>query len=117
MPATRIAFACAAPIVLGAMAWSAPALAAPTPFERAVLNQLNSSTRADIERRATGGNSVLEVIGTSLINNYYQAGAQTPGQALTVVAIDFGKGVVVLKREPSTFEVVNFDPQTLRIRR
>ena len=117
MKATRFAFACAAPIVLSALAWSAPALAAPTPFERAVLNQLNASTRADIEKRATDGNSVLEVIGTALINNYYQAGAQNPGTPLTVVAIDFGKGVVVLKREPSTFEVVNFDPQTLRIRR
>ena len=117
MLARRIAFACAAPIALGAMAWSAPALAAPTPFERAVLNQLNASTRASIERRATDGNSVLEVIGTSLINNYYESGARNPGEPLTVVAIDFGKGVVVLKREPSTFEVVSFDPQTLRIRR
>ncbi len=120
MHATRTAFACAAPLVLGAMAWSAPALAqrsTPTAFERGVLAQLDSATRGRVEQRATDGNTVLNVVGTMLLNNYYVSGARSPGEALTVVAVDFGKGVAVLKREPNTFEVVPFDPQTLRIRR
>lgn len=117
MLASRIAFACAAPLALGAVAWSAPALAQErTGLERAVLAQLNASTRAQIEGRATGGNTVMNVVGTALLNNYYQAGARSAGEALTVVAIDFAKGIAVLKREPNTFEIVPFDPATLRIR-
>jgi hypothetical protein len=117
--ASRIAFACAAPIALGAMAWSAPALAqgGPSGFERAILAQLNASTRANVEQRATGGNTVTNVVGTILLNNYYQAGAENPGQPLTVVAVDFARGNVVLRRDPNTWEVVRFDPQTLRITR
>jgi hypothetical protein len=119
MLASRIAFACAAPFLLSAVAWSAPAVAqgAPTAFERAVLAQLNASTRASVEQRATDGNSVTNVVGTILLNNYYQAGAENPGQPLTVVAVDFGRGIVVLRREPTTWEVVRFDPQTLRVTR
>ena len=52
-----------------------------------------------------------------LLNNYYEAGARTPGEALTVVAVDFGRGVAVLRRDPSTWEVVRFDSQTLRVQR
>lgn len=119
MPASRLAFACLAPLALGAAAWSAPALAqsSPTTFERAMLAQLNEATRAAVEQRATGGNSVTNVIGTMLLNNYYEAGARNPGEALTVVAVDFGRGVAVLRRDPNTWEVVRFDSQTLRVQR
>lgn len=120
MNVIRFAVTCAAPLGLFATTLSAPVLAqssTPTQFERAMLAQLDSSTRAAVESRAVSGNTVMNVVGTILLNNYYQAGARNPGQALTVVAVDFSRGVVVLRREPNFFEIERFDPQTLRILR
>ena len=119
MNLSRVAILCAAPIVLSFAAPSAPALAqtAPTAFEQAMLAELDAATRADVERRATGGNTVKGVIGTILLNNYYKAGARNPGRPLTVVAIDFSLGVVVFQRTPNVFELQRFDPKTLRLLR
>lgn len=115
----RFAVTCAAPAGLLAAALSAPvqAQSPATEFERAMLEQLDSSTRAAVESRATAGNNVMNVVGTILLNNYYEAGARTPGEQLTVLAVDFSRGVVVLRREPNFFEVERFDPRTLRILR
>lgn len=120
MNLVRIALTCAAPFGLLAAALSAPVQAqssTPTEFERAMLEQLDASTRAEVENRAVSGNNVMNVVGTILLNNYYEAGARNPGQAITVVAVDFSRGVVVLRREPNFFEVERFDPKTLRIQR
>jgi hypothetical protein len=118
MNLSRVAIACAAPILLSLSMTSAPALAqTPTGFERAMLAELDATTRAEVERRATGGNTVKGVIGTILLNNYYKAGARNPGQPLTVVAIDFSLGVVVFQRRANVFEVQRFDPRTLTMRR
>lgn len=117
MLVSRIAFACIAPLALSVAAAPALAQGGPTAFERGVLAQLSPAVRADVEKRATGGNTVLNVVGTMLLNNYYGSGATTPGQAFTVVAVDFGRGAAVLKRDPNTFDVVQFDPATLRIKR
>lgn len=117
MSLRHVAIACVASITLGFAAQPAQAQQASPAFERAVLDGLDAATRADVERRATAGNTVLAVIGTTLINNYYGAGARTPGEALTIVAIDFAQGVVVLRRAPNVFEVERFDPRTLRIMR
>lgn len=119
MNLSRVAIACAAPIVLSLLAPSVPATAqaAPTAFERAMLAELDATTRADVQRRATGGNTVKGVIGTTLLNNYYKAGARNPGQPLTVVAIDFSLGVVVFQRAANVFEVQRFNPRTLQLRR
>lgn len=118
MNLSRVAIACAAPILLSFALPSAPAFAqaTPTAFERAMLAELDDATRADVERRATGGNTVKGVIGTILMNNYYQAGARRPGRAVTVVAVDFSLGAVVFQRAPNVFEVRRFDPRTLRMR-
>jgi hypothetical protein len=113
MTLTRIAVVCAAPIALGLL--SAPALAAPTAFEKAVLAELDAPTRAGIEKRATDGNTVLGVVGTTLLNNYYGAGARTPGDAVTVVAIDFARGVVVFQRSANVFELQKFNTKTLQM--
>jgi hypothetical protein len=121
MNLSRVAITCAAPVLLGLSAMSAPALARtsppPTPFERDVLAQLDPTIRADVQKRATEGNSVMEVIGTMLLNQYYKAGARHPGQALTVLAVDFTRGVVVFKRAPNVLESQRFDPKTLRFLR
>lgn len=118
MNLSRVAIACAAPIILSLAVPSAPALAqasAPTAFERAMLAELDATTRAEVQRRATGGNTVKGVIGTILLNNYYKAGARKPGQPLTVVAIDFSLGAVVFRRAPNVLELQRFDPRTLRM--
>lgn len=114
MTPTRIAAICAAPIALSLL--SAPALAAaPTAFEKAVLAELDAPTRAGIEKRATDGNTVLGVVGTTLLNNYYGAGARNPGDAVTVVAIDFARGVVVFQRSANVFELQKFNTKTLQM--
>jgi hypothetical protein len=117
MKLSRIAIVCGASIALNLTALSVSASAqAPTAFERAMLTELDAETRADVERRAVNGNTVKAVIGTTLLNNYYAAGARRPGTAVEVVAIDFSLGVVVFRRAPNLYEVRRFDPQTLRMR-
>lgn len=119
MTFTRIALACAAPIALSLGVLSAPALAqtatASPAFERAMLAEMDTATRATVSSRATGGNTVAAVIGTILINNYEAAGAKQPGKALTVIAVDYARGVAVLGYDQETFEVIHFDPKTLRL--
>lgn len=120
MKLSHFAIAFVAPIALNLAAVSAPAAAQPaTPssFERAVLAQLNAQTRAEVQKRAVGGNSVMEVVGTILLNNYQKAGARNPGEALSVAAVDFSRGVVVIRRAANRFEVQRFDPRTLRLLR
>jgi hypothetical protein len=119
MTFTRIAIACAAPVALSLGALSVPAQAqtatASAAFERAMLGEMDDATRAAVTARATGGNTVAAVIGTILINNYEAAGAKHPGHPLTIVAIDYARGVAVLGYDEDTDEVVNFDPKTLRL--
>ena len=114
MSFARLAIACAAPITLAIA--SAPALAQTSPaFERAMLAEMDTATRADVQSRATGGNTVSGVIGTILLNHYHAAGARNPGEALTVVAIDFARGVAVLGHDQRTYEIIRFDPKTLQL--
>lgn len=119
MKLARIAVAFAAPVALGAAALSVPisAQAATPAFERALLAELDATTRAEVERRATGGNTVTGVVGTILLNNYQAAGPRNAGESIEVVAVDFGRGLAVIRRATNVFEVVRFDPQTLRVQR
>ena len=119
MNLTRLAFACATPIALSLAVLSAPAVAqtatASNPFERAMLAEMDAATRASVSGRATGGNTVAAVIGTILINNYEARGAKHPGQALTIIAIDYDRGVAVLGSNQETFEVIHFDKKNLHL--
>jgi len=121
MNLNRLAISCAAPIALGFGVLAAPAEAqtatASAAFERAMLQEMDAPTRASIEQRATGGNTVAAVIGTTLLNNYYGAGARNPGAALTVIAVDFARGVAVLGNNSETFQIIQFDPKTLQLKR
>ena len=116
MTFTRAVLACAAPIALSLSVLSAPALAQTSPaFERAILNELDPATRADVQKRVTKGNSVSGVIGTILLNRYQAAGPKNAGAALTVVALDFARGRAVLGSNLKTYEIIKFDTKTLKI--
>lgn len=108
-----------APVVFGFAALSMPtvAQAAPSTFEKALLAELDAPTRAAVEKRVVGGNTVTGVIATTLLNNYESAGARNPGEALDVVAVDFSRGVVVFRRAQNVFEVQRFDSKTLQMAR
>lgn len=87
----------------------------PTPaFERAFLSEMNDATRAEVERRATGGNTISGVIATILLNNNQVAQHGQAG-ALTVIAVDFIRGVVVIQKAPNTYVPLRFDPKTLTV--
>lgn len=98
-------------------------LAAPAAFaqtrspamQRAILDGINAGTRSEIERRATGGNPVYEVLRTTLLNNMQLANVIQAGQATLsgVVAIDFVRSTAVV-RQGDALRVLPFAPQTLR---
>ena len=119
MTFTRFALACATPLALSLSVLSAPALAqtatASNAFERAMLAEMDASTRAAVTGRVNRGNAVAAIVGTILINNYEAKGAKHPGQPLTIIAIDYDRGVAVLGSNQETFEVIHFDKKTLRI--
>ncbi len=104
-------------IALAAMLAAAPAIAqTPSPaMQTAILDGLNAETRAEIQRRATGGNSVYEVLRVTLLNNMQLANLIQPGEPplSEVVAIDFVRAVAVV-RNGDRLRTVNFDAQTLR---
>jgi hypothetical protein len=90
----------------------------PTPspaFERAFLTEMDAATRADVEKRATGGNTISGVIATKLLNSSKMATHSKAGTPISVVAIDFIRGVVVIKNGPNQYEPVRFDPKTLDV--
>ena len=55
------------------------AIAAPSPaFQQAILAELDQATRAEVQRRATGGNSIYEVLAVTLLNNVLSAAVRAP---------------------------------------
>jgi hypothetical protein len=94
------------------------ALPAPSSaWVNAVMQGLNPATRAEIERRATGGNHPYEVMRVILLNNMSSANLVQAGQPplSEVVAIDFIREHVVV-RQGDTLRVLNFDRSTLNLR-
>jgi hypothetical protein len=79
--------------LVATLAAAPAAIAQPGPsaaFLRAILEGLSPETRADIERRATAGNSVYEVARVTLLNNMQIANLIKPDEPplSSVVAID-----------------------------
>jgi hypothetical protein len=79
--------------LVATLAAAPAAIAQPGPsaaFQRAILEGLSPETRADIERRATAGNSVYEVARVTLLNNMQLANLIKPDEPplSSVVAID-----------------------------
>jgi len=88
---------------------------APSPaFERAFLSEMDAATRAEVEKRATGGNTVAGVIATILLNSNQVAKHGQPG-ALTVIAVDGMRGVVVIQKAPNQYVPMRYDPKTLKV--
>jgi hypothetical protein len=113
---TAIALAATALLVAPAFAQTTPATvgAAPSPALRAaILADLNAETRAEVTRRATGGNSQEEVLSTILLNNLQLADAPNA----RVVAIDFAREVAVLDVPGQNMRVVPFNRATLTVKR
>src|SRR5262245_57470362 len=120
MSLRRVAIACVASVGMGVMAISVQAQTPPPPtpspaFERAFLGEMDATTRAEVEKRATAGNTISGVIATMLLNDNQMARHAKAGGPISVVAVDFVRGVVVIQNAPNQYEPVRFDPKTLRI--
>ena len=105
---------------MGVMARSTQAQTPPPPapspaFERAFLGEMDEATRADVEKRATAGNTISGVIATTLLNSNEMATHRKADGPISVVAIDFVRGVVVIQNAPNQYEPVRFDPKTLHV--
>ena len=116
----HVVVACVALAAMGVIARSVQAQTPPPPtpspaFERAFLGEMDAATRAEVERRATGGNTISGVIATILLNDNQMGKHGKAGAPISVVAIDFVRGVVVIQNGPNQYEPVRFDPKTLRI--
>ena len=99
-------------VVAAALAISAPAFAqVATTLEQAELAGLTAEKRAEVQARAVNGNTVSEVLTTMLLNNVK---AKMP--ASRIVAMDFGRGVVVIETADKALKFVNFDTTTLAIK-
>src|SRR6188472_1451463 len=119
MNVRHVAIACIAWAAISGMALPGQAQTPPPPttspaFERAYLTEMDAATRAEVEKRATGGNTVSGVIATMLLNSNQMAKHGQAG-AISVVAIDFIRGVVVIQKGPGQYEPVRFDPKTLQV--
>jgi hypothetical protein len=114
----RVVIACVALVAMGVLPAQAQTPPPPTPspaFERAFLTEMDGATRAEVEKRATGGNTISGVIATMLLNSSQMATHSKAGTPISVVAIDFVRGVVVIQNGPNQYEPVRFDPKTLRV--
>ena len=99
--------ACAA-VLIGA---SAAYAQSSTPLEQAEVAGLSPDPRAQVPSRATGGNSVTEVLQVMLLNN-----TKAKHPASQIVAMDWGRGVTVFDVPAGGVAVVHFDPKTLQIK-
>ena len=97
--------------VIAAIGISAAHAQSPSALEQAELAGLSPEMRADVVKRATGGNSVTEVLQVMLLNNIK---AKQP--ANQIVAMDWGKGTAVVQMAAGDMKVVRFDPTTLQIK-
>jgi len=97
----------------------AAALAASTAFaqvatslEQAELAGLNPQKRAEVEdRMKQGGQTVSEILTTILLNNI-----KLRHLGSEIVALDFGRGIAVVRTPHHQMRTVNFDTTTLEIR-
>jgi hypothetical protein len=123
----RLTLAAAAAVAAGALlvapmpgqAQLSPAgQAAADAIARAELAYLTPAVRAEVERRATGGNTLRGVMATMLLNSAGEVAAQMGGLtgAATIVAWDFVTGNLVV-RYGDRLVLMPFDQTTLTARR
>ena len=82
----------------------------PTSLEQAELAGLSPDLRSQVQARATGGNSVTEVLQVMLLNNI-----KIKHPASQIVAMDWARGVAVVQPPRGGMRAVHFDPTTLQI--
>jgi hypothetical protein len=104
---TIVLTACAAVLIGVSVAYAQ----SPTALEQAELAGLSPEMRAQVQARAVGGNSVTEVLQVMLLNNI-----KIKHPASQIVAMDWGKGVAVVKLPRGGMRAVRFDPTTLQIK-
>ncbi|WP_376099913.1 hypothetical protein ACE7GA_12710 [Roseomonas sp. CCTCC AB2023176] len=75
-------------------------------FQQAELSEVSPAIRAEVERRATGGNTVRGVLETMLLN---EIGTRWPGAR--IVATDMGRGVAVVHLPDNTLKAIVFNKQ------
>ena len=82
----------------------------PTALEQAELGGLSPELRAQVQARAVAGNSITEVLQVMLLNNI-----KIKHPASQIVAMDWARGVAVVKLPRGGMQPVHFDPATLQI--
>jgi hypothetical protein len=103
----KLALTAGAAVLIG----TSPAYAqSATALEQAELASLSPDLARQVQARATGGNSVTEVLQVMLLNNIK---AKPP--ARQIVAMDWGRGVAVVDVLAGGRAAVHFDPKTLQI--
>jgi hypothetical protein len=81
-----------------------------TALDQAVLAELNPDKRVEVQSRATGSNTVREVLETTLLNRI-----KLRYPANRILALDFGRGAAVVETPDNQMRLVNFDRKTLAI--
>jgi hypothetical protein len=82
-----------------------------TTLEQAELAGLSAEKRAEVQARAVNGNTVSEVLTTILLNSI-----KAKHLGSSIVALDFGRGIAVVRTADGKIEPVNFDTTTLAIK-
>ncbi len=82
-----------------------------TTLEQAELAGLSPAKRAEVQARAVNGNTVDEVLQTMLLNSI-----KLKHPASSIVALDFSRGIAVVKTAGGKIEPVRFDTTTLAIK-
>jgi len=104
-----------ATVAMGAALLGAPAAyaqPAATTLEQAEMAGLSPQVRAEVETRMKQpGQTVSEILTTILLNNIKlkHLGSQ-------IVAMDFNRGIAVVRTTRGSLRAVNFNPTTLEIR-
>ena len=103
---------CAAALGVMLMAATPSFAQVATTIEQAELAGLAPATLAQVKARmAEGGQTVTEILQTMLLNNIK---ALVPGSS--IVALDFNRGIAIVRTAAGGMRAVNFDTTTLAIK-
>ena len=105
---THLPLAGVALALLAASAWPAAAQSSmgSREFQQAELSEVSPAIRTEVERRATGGNTIRGVLETMLLN---EIGARWAGSR--IVATDMGRGVAVVQLPDNSLKAITFNKQ------
>jgi hypothetical protein len=87
----------------------------PAPMVRAIQQMVNPATLRELKSRATGGNTMENVLETTLLQNLQLIDPGTQGAH--IIAIDFTRQVVVAAVGDQAPKAYNFDRRTLTVAR